>query len=102
MWLESERCVSGAEQAIFQHRCKMRSIERNLLKNADREEWEHYPKKSRAAPPSGNQQCPAVDRRVPEHDHNQAVEKYHRLLKQIETCPRRRGKAAWQQDRTAP
>ena len=38
MWLEGESCVTGAKYAVFQHRCKMRSVERKLLKNADREE----------------------------------------------------------------
>ena len=72
----------------------MRSVERKLLKNADREQRQYRPKKGRPPRPSGNQQGPAVDRRMPERNHNQAVEQDERLLEQIETCPRRRGKTA--------
>ena len=38
LWAERESCVTGAEHAIFQHRYKMRCVERNLLKNADGEQ----------------------------------------------------------------
>ena len=80
----------------------MRSIERELLKNADRKQRQYRPEKGRPPCPSGNQQGPAVDWRMPERNDNQAVEQYERLLKQIETCPRRGGKTARQQNSAAP
>ena len=56
----------------------------------DRQNGKHRPEERRAPRPAGDQQQPAVDRRVPERVHGQAVEQHQRHPEQRQPRPQRR------------
>src|SRR6267378_2663200 len=101
MHLEIERRVARAEQAVLQHRREETRVEGDLFKNADHEWRQDRPEKCRAPRDSRNQQRPAVNRRVPERDHGQAVKQDHQFPEQVEVFPGRSRETARQQHRAA-
>src|SRR6266550_508895 len=67
-------------QAVPQHSDKMRCVEGNRFENSDREQRYYRPKKGRAPRPARNQEKPAINRRMPERQRDQAVKQNQRLL----------------------
>src|ERR1700676_2620439 len=74
--LEVESVRSESNQSVPQHGAQILSVKRNVLKGGNRRWWEHRPQKCRPPRVAGDQKKPAIQRRVPQHKHDHAVEEH--------------------------
>src|ERR1043165_3479736 len=88
MRVELERFWSESEYAIFEQRTNIRSVEGDLFKYGNRKWWQRGPKKRRPPDPARNEQCPAVNRRLPKHNRDQGVNQRYPVSKKGYVLPR--------------
>src|ERR1700678_1342973 len=63
-----------SNEAVAEHGAEVRSVEGNLFEGSDGERRQNSPEKCCTARPAGDQDEPAIDGRVPECGHDEAVE----------------------------
>src|SRR5438552_2449465 len=84
---EIESVRRETKHAFFEQIANVRSIERDLFKYGDGYRRQRSPKKCRAPDPTGDEQRPAINRRLPERDRDPPVNEHHPISNPRNGCP---------------